>query len=90
MEEKISTKIPIVEHLPTADQPHPNLDNLPEGSVGHPGEHLDHEPMMDSGKVIGAPHPGYGQEVKIRKETKNDVARADSWLSRLRRHGRIK
>lgn len=56
-------KIPIVEALPNGEEPHPNTDGMPQGTVGYPGEHLEHQPITHNGKIIAAPQ-GYGQEIQ--------------------------
>lgn len=78
--------IPIVEHLPNGDQPHPRTDEMPEGTIGHPGEHLEHTPVTHYGKVVAAP-PGHGEEVEtvpssgeVEKLLKEGEEESGHWL----------
>lgn len=96
---QVPNVVPIVEHLPNGDNPHPSLEGAPEGSVGHPGAHLEHEPVMDGRQVVAAP-PGHGvvpetvpSEEEVEKMLKESGGAGESghWASKfkllqLRRH----
>lgn len=82
-------KVLIVERLPNSEQPHPSTDGLPEGSAGLPGEHLEHEPIVDSGKVIAAP-PGHGETVttipsekEVERLLKASTEDSGSWFAKF-------
>ncbi|MBI2405485.1 hypothetical protein HYV21_00315 [Candidatus Microgenomates bacterium] len=88
-QEKVPTTVPIVEHLPNSEQPHPSIDGLPEGSAGHPGEHLEHEPIVYGGQVIATP-PGYGVEVRtqpseeeVERLLKKEVGEGGRWFGEI-------
>lgn len=49
--------------MPNGSQPYPKLDGMPVGSVGHVGEHAEHEPIVSGGQIVAAP-PGHGVQVK--------------------------
>lgn len=87
--------VPIVEHLPNGENPHPSLEGAPEGSLGHAGAHLEHEPITDGKTVIAAP-VGHNVQIEVPGEKEaNDEAmlkenpeKAERWdagvLKRLR------
>lgn len=88
-QEKVPTNIPIVEHLPTGDQTHPNTDGLPKGTIGHPGEHLEFPPIEHEGKVVAAPE-GHGVSVEtipsaeeVEKMLKEGTEETGHWLGEL-------
>lgn len=87
-QEKIPGTIPIVEHLPNGEQSHPSLEGAPEGTVGHPDEHLEHEPIKDGGKVVAAP-PGHGVQVntnpseeQVERMLKEGTGEGGRWMGR--------
>lgn len=87
MAEEIKT-VPMVEHLPNGENPHPSLEGVPEGTVGHPDEHLEHQPIVDGGKVVAAP-PGHGVEIKtvpseaeVEKMLKEGTGEGGHWLGK--------
>lgn len=95
-QEKIPGTIPIVEHLPNGEQPHPSLEGAPEGTIGHPDEHLEHEPIEDGGKVVAAPL-GHGVQVstvpseeEVERMLKEGTGEGGRWLGSLFKILRLK
>lgn len=94
--ESLPKKSPIVEVGPSSTYPHPKLDGMPEGVIGHPGEHSEHEPITHNGKTIAVPYAGHGEKV-VTTPTEQDVERllkenareSGHWLGAfLRRRGK--
>lgn len=88
--------VPIVEHLPNGDKPHPSLEGAPEGSVGHPDAHLEHEPVMDGKQVVAAP-PGHGvvpetvpSEKDVEKMLKEGADAGGHWIGKILRRKKEK
>ena len=84
-------KIPIVEELPNGEEPYPNTDGMPQGTVGHPGEHLEHQPITHNGKVIAAPE-GYGQTIQtvpppdeVEKMLREETGEGGRWFGEFLR-----
>lgn len=82
---QVPNVVPIVEHLPNGENPHPSLEGAPEGSVGYPGAHLEHEPIRDGKQVIAAP-PGQGvvletvpSEKEVEKMLKEGAEERERW-----------
>lgn len=89
-EEKLPISVPIVEHLPNGQEPHPKTDGMPAGTVGHPGEHLEHEAITHEGKVVAIPHEGHGEKVEtvpspeeVEKLLKQSEEETAHWLGKL-------
>ena len=82
--------IPIVEHLPNAERPHPTIDeSAPAGTIGHPDAALEHRPIEHKGQIIGAP-AGYGQNIQVLGEKEaealikeNDPDESEHWWGKL-------
>lgn len=84
--------VPIVEVGPSNEYPHPKTDGMPEGVIGHTGEHLEHDSIIDGGKTIAVPHEGHGQQVKtipsseeVEKLLKEGTGESGHWLGELLR-----
>lgn len=91
-EEKLPGGVLIVEHLPNGQEPHPKTEGMPEGVVGHPGEHLEHEAITHDGKVVALPHEGHGEKVEtipspeeVEKLLKESTEEAGHWLGVFKR-----
>ncbi len=76
--------VPIVEHLPNGDNPHPSLEGAPQGTLGHADEAFEHKPIEHDGKIIAAPEghnvqvtitPSEEQVEKMLKESTEDSER---------------
>ena len=63
--------IPIIEHLPNGDNPHPSLEGAPQGTLGHADEALEHAPIEHEGKIIAAPE-GHNAQIEVSGEKEAD------------------
>ncbi len=62
---------------------------MPEGVLGHAGEHLEHEPITHDGKVIAAP-AGHGvviktvpSEAEVETLLREDTGESGHWVGEL-------